>query len=158
MVLNASFVCLLHSRFVEDYPIWILKDGPLISEVVLSHMSSLSINFGISGFEGIVFEVVASLVTSLKWASYDLLLLLDSFMVFWYNSIKCLGGVAFSSKIVWTTTFMVCKYLAFAIPLTFGLVLHILVVAFVFLEFTKFLVMIVGSITSFITLHIIVNL
>jgi hypothetical protein len=121
-------------------------------------MSSLSINFGISGFEGIVFEVVASLVTSLKWASYDLLLLLDSFMVFWYNSIKCLGGVAFSSKIVWSTTFMVCKYLAFAIPLTFGLVLHILVVAFVFLEFTKFLVMIVGSITSFITLHIIVNL
>jgi hypothetical protein len=37
MVFNASFVCLLHSRFVEDHPIWILEDGPLISEVVLSH-------------------------------------------------------------------------------------------------------------------------
>jgi hypothetical protein len=27
----------MHSRFVENHPIWILKDGPLISEVVLSH-------------------------------------------------------------------------------------------------------------------------
>jgi hypothetical protein len=36
MVLNASFVCLFHSHFVEDYSIWILEDGPLISEVVLS--------------------------------------------------------------------------------------------------------------------------
>jgi hypothetical protein len=37
MVLNASFVCLLHSRFVEDHLIWILEDGPLTFEVVLSH-------------------------------------------------------------------------------------------------------------------------
>jgi hypothetical protein len=36
MILNVSYVCLLHSRFVENHPIWFLKDGPLISEVVLS--------------------------------------------------------------------------------------------------------------------------
>jgi hypothetical protein len=36
MVLNASFMCLLHSHFIEDHLIWILEDGPLISEVVLS--------------------------------------------------------------------------------------------------------------------------
>jgi hypothetical protein len=29
-------VC-MHSRFVENHPIWILEDGPLIFEVVLSH-------------------------------------------------------------------------------------------------------------------------
>jgi hypothetical protein len=27
----------MHSRFIENHPIWILEDGPLISEVVLSH-------------------------------------------------------------------------------------------------------------------------
>jgi hypothetical protein len=37
MVLNTLYVCLLHSHFIEDHPIWILEDGPLISEVVLSH-------------------------------------------------------------------------------------------------------------------------
>jgi hypothetical protein len=42
IVLNASFVCLLHSRFIEDHPIWILEDGPLISEVVLSQPDSAS--------------------------------------------------------------------------------------------------------------------
>jgi hypothetical protein len=31
MVLNASYVCLLHSRFIENHAIWILEDGPLIS-------------------------------------------------------------------------------------------------------------------------------
>jgi hypothetical protein len=36
MVLNALYVCLLHSRFVEHHPMWILEDGPLISEAVLS--------------------------------------------------------------------------------------------------------------------------
>jgi hypothetical protein len=36
MILNALYVCLLHSRFIENHPIWILEDGPLISEVVLS--------------------------------------------------------------------------------------------------------------------------
>jgi hypothetical protein len=51
---------------------------------------------------------------------------------------------------------MAYKYLAFA--LTFGYVLHVLAIAFVFFKFIKFLVMIVGSITLFITLHIIVNL
>jgi hypothetical protein len=40
MVLNASYVCLLHSRFVENHPIRILEDGPLISEVVLSQLGS----------------------------------------------------------------------------------------------------------------------
>jgi hypothetical protein len=37
MILNASYVCLLYSRFVENHLIWILKDGSFISEVVLSH-------------------------------------------------------------------------------------------------------------------------
>jgi hypothetical protein len=37
MVLSALYVCLLHSRFIEDHPSWILKDGTLIFEVVLSH-------------------------------------------------------------------------------------------------------------------------
>jgi hypothetical protein len=37
MILNASYVCLLHSRFIENHPVWILEDGPLIFEVVLSH-------------------------------------------------------------------------------------------------------------------------
>jgi hypothetical protein len=36
MVLNASYVCLMHSHLVENHLIWIVKDGPLISEVVLS--------------------------------------------------------------------------------------------------------------------------
>jgi hypothetical protein len=36
MVFNASYVCLLHSRFIENQPIWILEDRPLIFEVVLS--------------------------------------------------------------------------------------------------------------------------
>jgi hypothetical protein len=36
-VLNASYVCLLHSHFIENHLIWIMEDGPLISEVVLSH-------------------------------------------------------------------------------------------------------------------------
>jgi hypothetical protein len=33
-------VCLLHSRFIENHSIWILEDGPLISEVVLSQLVS----------------------------------------------------------------------------------------------------------------------
>jgi hypothetical protein len=40
MVLNDSYVCLLHSRFIENHPIWILKDGSLISEVALSQLVS----------------------------------------------------------------------------------------------------------------------
>jgi hypothetical protein len=42
IVLNALYVYLLHSRFVENHPIGILKDGPLISEVVLSQLVMLS--------------------------------------------------------------------------------------------------------------------
>jgi hypothetical protein len=40
MILNASYVCLLHSRLIENHPIWILKDGPFISKVVLSQVST----------------------------------------------------------------------------------------------------------------------
>jgi hypothetical protein len=29
----------MHSRFIENHLIWILEDGPLISEGVLSHLS-----------------------------------------------------------------------------------------------------------------------
>jgi hypothetical protein len=36
LILYASYVCLLRSRFVENHPSWILEDEPLISEVVLS--------------------------------------------------------------------------------------------------------------------------
>jgi hypothetical protein len=67
-------------------------------------------------------------------------------------------GLAFSSKVVWTTTFMACKCLAFSFPLTFGHVLHVLAIAFTFLEYTKFLVLVFRSITFFIIIHIIVNL
>jgi hypothetical protein len=41
MILNASNVCLLHSRFTENHLIWILEDGPLISEVLLSQLVSV---------------------------------------------------------------------------------------------------------------------
>jgi hypothetical protein len=34
MILNASYMCLLHSRFVENHSICILEDRHLISEVV----------------------------------------------------------------------------------------------------------------------------
>jgi hypothetical protein len=71
---------------------------------------------------------------------------------------KVFRSSTFPSKVVWTTTSMACKYLAFAFSLTFAFVLHVFVVAFAFLEFTKFLVMIIRSIISFITLHIMVNL
>jgi hypothetical protein len=37
MFLNASYVCLMHSLSIKNHPIWILEDGPLIYEVVLSH-------------------------------------------------------------------------------------------------------------------------
>jgi hypothetical protein len=40
LVLNASYVCLLHSRFVENHPIWILEGRSLISDVVLSQLVS----------------------------------------------------------------------------------------------------------------------
>jgi hypothetical protein len=35
IILNVSYVCLLHSNFVENHLIWILEDGHIISEVVL---------------------------------------------------------------------------------------------------------------------------
>jgi hypothetical protein len=37
LLLYALSVCLLHSHFVENHLIWILEEGLLISEVVLSH-------------------------------------------------------------------------------------------------------------------------
>jgi hypothetical protein len=36
----------MHSRFVENHPIRILEDGPLISEVVLSQVVSAT-SFGV---------------------------------------------------------------------------------------------------------------
>jgi hypothetical protein len=38
LILYAPYVCLLHSRFIENHPIWILEDELLISEVVLSQL------------------------------------------------------------------------------------------------------------------------
>jgi hypothetical protein len=52
MVLNASYVCLLYSRFVENHPIWILEDGPLISKVVLSQAVTRGADAGRDG-EGV---------------------------------------------------------------------------------------------------------
>jgi hypothetical protein len=48
MVLNASYVCLLHSHFINNYLIWILKDEALISKVFLSqtHQTSPGKRFG----------------------------------------------------------------------------------------------------------------
>jgi hypothetical protein len=40
MISNASYVCLLHSRFVENHLTWILEDRPLIFEVVLSQLTT----------------------------------------------------------------------------------------------------------------------
>jgi hypothetical protein len=61
-------------------------------------MLSVFVTLDILGFEGIVPEAEASLVVSLKWASYDLLLLFDSFREFWYSSTKCLGVWHFLAK------------------------------------------------------------
>jgi hypothetical protein len=36
LVLFALYVCLLHSCLIENHPIWILEDGLLIFDVVLS--------------------------------------------------------------------------------------------------------------------------
>jgi hypothetical protein len=41
LVLYASYVCLLHSRFIENHLIWILEDGPIVFEVVLSQWTRL---------------------------------------------------------------------------------------------------------------------
>jgi hypothetical protein len=38
LVLDASYVCLMHSCFIENHPIWILEDRPFISEAVLSQL------------------------------------------------------------------------------------------------------------------------
>jgi hypothetical protein len=38
LVLYALYVCLMHSRFVKNHPIWILEEGSLISEMVVSHI------------------------------------------------------------------------------------------------------------------------
>jgi hypothetical protein len=37
LILCASYMSLLHSCFIENHPVWILEDGPLISGVVLSY-------------------------------------------------------------------------------------------------------------------------
>jgi hypothetical protein len=41
----------MHSRFVENHPIQILEDGPLISEGVLSHTPCVYINKDVSPFD-----------------------------------------------------------------------------------------------------------
>jgi hypothetical protein len=41
-------VC-MHSRFIENHPIQILEDGPLISEVVLSQLLTL-VSLGLEEF------------------------------------------------------------------------------------------------------------
>jgi hypothetical protein len=56
MVLNASYVCLHAFSLHRESPIWILEDGPLNSEVVLSQ--PLPLFFEITG----VAEVVVKLV------------------------------------------------------------------------------------------------
>jgi hypothetical protein len=38
LISYALYVCLMHSRFIENHLIWILEDRPLISKVVLSHV------------------------------------------------------------------------------------------------------------------------
>jgi hypothetical protein len=48
-------VC-MHSRFIENHPIWILEDGLLISEVLLSHIWS----FRVTRFHSIHFHGVSS--------------------------------------------------------------------------------------------------
>jgi hypothetical protein len=53
---------------------------------------------------------------------------------------------------------MARKCLALAFLLTFSSVLHVLAIAFAFLEFIKFLLWVLRPITFFITLHIMVNL
>jgi hypothetical protein len=50
MVLYVCVSCLLHSRFIENHPIWIPEDGPLISKVVLSPVSWLSLKTKVYGF------------------------------------------------------------------------------------------------------------
>jgi hypothetical protein len=45
MVLYALYLCLLHSRFIENHPICILEDEPLISEVVLSQHIKVKNNY-----------------------------------------------------------------------------------------------------------------
>jgi hypothetical protein len=38
IILNASYVCLVYSRFVKNHLIWILEDRSLISDMVLSQL------------------------------------------------------------------------------------------------------------------------
>jgi hypothetical protein len=43
LVLTVSYLCLLHSHFIENHLIWILEDGPLVSEMVLSQVGKMAI-------------------------------------------------------------------------------------------------------------------
>jgi hypothetical protein len=61
LILYASYVCLMHSRFIKNHPICILEDGPLISEVVLSHLSKiLQPTYGTSSFFGTDHVIMAT--------------------------------------------------------------------------------------------------
>jgi hypothetical protein len=70
--------------------------------------------------------------------------------------------MTFPCSVIWITTFLVLKGLVklFSFPQTMfiGFVLLILVVRFVFIQFTNILSMVVRSINLFLTLHIMVNL
>jgi hypothetical protein len=112
-------------------------------------------NLGILGFKGIVPSLFSLIVEVSFIRSFIIVGLLYGSLV-QFNQV--FRGSTFLSKVVWTTIFMTCKCLAFAFPLTFGSVLHVFAVAFTFLEFMKLLLMVVRPITSFITLHIMVNL
>jgi hypothetical protein len=72
------------------------------------------------------------------------------------------GNTTFPCSVIRTTTFLILKGLVklFSFPqiMFVGFVLLILVVAFVFIEFTSILLMVVRSINLFLTLHAMVNL
>jgi hypothetical protein len=69
---------------------------------------------------------------------------------------QVLGSLTFLCKVVWTTTIMAFKSLAFSLSLSFGSGL-ILAVVFNFHEFTKILLMVVRPIDFCFTLHIVVK-
>jgi hypothetical protein len=76
LVLYASNVCLLYSHFVENHPIWILKDGPLIFKVVPSEFPWMGllqviikekINWLCLDSRGWIFTMCATISLPLIW-------------------------------------------------------------------------------------------
>jgi hypothetical protein len=61
----------MHSRFVENHPIGILEDGPLISEGVLSHVSCRKVEPGAkNGVEVVICPSTAHLEPCRAVANY----------------------------------------------------------------------------------------